>query len=362
MNFEDAFQELKNGAPITIPDRSIFLQWHRSKQTIMVTDPKGQRYDVRETASFEHALSFLFREDWELAQLPSQLEVETKVEQPHWWDVVNFEPDEPELIRRGDEGENVVLLQEALRKAGLSISVDGVFGSETETAVRQFQRRVGLSSDGVVGENTAEALAGKTPKGAITDADILWAARELGCEPAAILAVSEVESSGSGFFSNGKPKILFERHWMRRRLAHHGFDYRPHMRTQPNIVNTRTGGYKGGVSEYLRLEKAKLIHEPSALESASWGAYQIMGFHWDSLGYESAVEYAQQMHENGSAHLKAFVRFIQNDRRLVNAIRSKAWATFARIYNGPNYRKNQYDRKMRDNYIRQVNGGANSLS
>ncbi|AZA64465.1 DUF3380 domain-containing protein [Chryseobacterium carnipullorum] len=46
----------------------------------------------------------------------------------------------------------------------------------------------------------------------LTEQDYINAAKELGCEVAAIKAVAEVESRGSGFLSSGEPKILFERH------------------------------------------------------------------------------------------------------------------------------------------------------
>jgi peptidoglycan hydrolase-like protein with peptidoglycan-binding domain len=60
------------------------------------------------------------------------------------------------LIMEGSEGRQVQLLQQALG----NVRVDGIFGPETETAVRQFQASHGLSVDGIVGPRTAAALRG----------------------------------------------------------------------------------------------------------------------------------------------------------------------------------------------------------
>ncbi|MBD2020394.1 peptidoglycan-binding protein, partial [Leptolyngbya sp. FACHB-36] len=40
-------------------------------------------------------------------------------------------------------------------------AIDGVFGAETQTAVRAAQRRFGLEADGVVGPSTWSALLRK---------------------------------------------------------------------------------------------------------------------------------------------------------------------------------------------------------
>lgn len=45
-----------------------------------------------------------------------------------------------QALRQGDSGRDVVTLQYLLRHAGQSLSVDGAFGSGTDTAVRNFQR------------------------------------------------------------------------------------------------------------------------------------------------------------------------------------------------------------------------------
>jgi N-acetyl-anhydromuramyl-L-alanine amidase AmpD len=61
-------------------------------------------------------------------------------------------------VRRGDSGSAVQAAQGQLAARGYAVTVDGVFGSGTEGAVRAFQSAQGLSSDGVVGPNTWHAL------------------------------------------------------------------------------------------------------------------------------------------------------------------------------------------------------------
>lgn len=65
----------------------------------------------------------------------------------------------PAVLKLGSAGSQVRALQSRLIQWGyLDGSADGVFGSRTEAAVRYFQRRNGLTADGVVGPATAAAL------------------------------------------------------------------------------------------------------------------------------------------------------------------------------------------------------------
>ncbi len=60
------------------------------------------------------------------------------------------------------QGEDVRQLQKALKTAGINIEPDGVFGNDTETAVRQSQKQKGLTVDGIVGAETRQILGLKT--------------------------------------------------------------------------------------------------------------------------------------------------------------------------------------------------------
>jgi chitosanase len=56
------------------------------------------------------------------------------------------------------QGDDVRALQQALVNAGFPIIVDGIFGTGTDAAVKQFQQQKGLIVDGIVGPATRSAL------------------------------------------------------------------------------------------------------------------------------------------------------------------------------------------------------------
>ena len=63
------------------------------------------------------------------------------------------------MLRQGSSGEQVKTLQSKLKRWGYyNGNVDGIFGSGTAQAVKYFQKKNGLTADGIVGEATARAL------------------------------------------------------------------------------------------------------------------------------------------------------------------------------------------------------------
>jgi hypothetical protein len=198
-------------------------------------------------------------------------------------------------------------------------------------------------------------LAFSGPATPLDDTAIADAAKKLGCEVAAVRAVIDVESRG-GFLPDGRPKILFERHYFSR-LTKGRFDA-----SHPGISNGKWGGYgASGGHQYDRLNEAAALDRDAALRSASWGLFQIMGDHCKTLGYADAEAFVAAMVSGEAAQLDAFVAFVKKNKLDDELIRHD-WAGFARGYNGPAYRENRYDTKLAAAYAFHNNGSPRTDS
>jgi hypothetical protein len=185
----------------------------------------------------------------------------------------------------------------------------------------------------------------------LTEDQIQSQAKALGIEVAALKAVIEVECKGSGFNADNTPVILFERHVMRQRLiANSQLKTVDEMSIKrPDLCNKTAGGYGLYSAQHGRLNAAAQYHRASALESASWGIGQVMGYHWAELGYKSLQAFINAMYKDEASQLEAMCRYIKVNN-LVNALKHKDWKSFARGYNGIAYAKNSYDVKLANAY------------
>lgn len=184
----------------------------------------------------------------------------------------------------------------------------------------------------------------------INDREFQDAAEKLGCEVAAVKAVAKVESRGSGTFPNGLPVILFEAHVFSR-LTDHMYDH-----SHPNISSLRWNKslYKGGLAEHDRLAEAALLNRDAALQSASWGAFQLMGFNWKDCGFNSLQDFINAMYGGEAGQLRAFIGFIKK-QNLAVYLKNKDWAKFAERYNGRGYKDNKYDTRLEAAYKASLN-------
>lgn len=181
----------------------------------------------------------------------------------------------------------------------------------------------------------------------LDDIDLPLVGRQIGVGEDEIHALLDVESAGSGFDKQGRPKMLFEPHVFWRELgsgvkrdkaAAMGLAYPKWRRNYP-------------ADSYPRLIEAMKIDEEAALRSASWGLAQIMGFNALTVGYATAKDMVLAFVEDEEAHLRAMVLFIIKTG-LADHLRMHNWKAFARGYNGVGFAKNGYDRKLAQAFAR----------
>jgi hypothetical protein len=229
---------------------------------------------------------------------------------------------------------------------------DGIYGKNTKAALDAFAATHKLAA-GVINKQFADTLLQAPPvpppvKKAIiklTEQDFSDCATSLNCQIAAVRAVVAVESAGGGFLPNGRPKILFEAKYFHK-LTNGKYD-----KTHPNISSRvwNKNLYKGGAREWNRLNEALALDHNAALQSASWGLFQIMGANYKLCGFKTVDDFVAAMEKSEGEQLKAFINFVKS-QKLDGFLRTRNWASFAKGYNGPGYKKNQYDVKLTNAY------------
>lgn len=263
-------------------------------------------------------------------------------------------------LTKGSRGASVIELQNILIRNGYTtISNDGIFGPGTFNAVKDFQKKSGLVADGIVGIQTFNALKRIVPsndKKTLSQADFEVAAKKLGIEVASIMAVTEVEAKEAGFYPEGEPIVLFERHKFYKYLKQLvSLDFATKIASiNPNLCNKLPGGYSGKRTEWFRLTNACNINRVAALMSASYGLFQIMGFNYSYCGFSNVEDFYTEMCISESSQLQIFVSFLlhKDNKSMLQALRNGNWAKFASLYNGPNYEDNDYDTKLLAAYRR----------
>jgi hypothetical protein len=201
--------------------------------------------------------------------------------------------------------------------------------------------------------NFATIFEGHTMFEEETIEEIIIAAGVAGVEAAALLAVAEVESGGQATVrvkDRDEPLIRFEGHYFHQRLK--GTKLAEAKRQ--GLAAPKAGAVKNPRSQTERwrlLERAMEIDRAAALESTSWGLGQVMGAHWEWLGYESVEALVAEARGSVAGQIRLMLRFIE-ESDLEDELNAHDWPTFARRYNGPAYRKYGYDRKMAEAWER----------
>ena len=108
------------------------------------------------------------------------------------------------------------------------------------------------------------------------------------------------------------------------------------------------------VEEHKRFNAAVALDPVAALQSTSFGLFQIMGFNHERCGFADAADMLRAFAKGEPEQLDGFVEFVRFSG-LADELQQKRWADFARLYNGPGYAANRYDTKLAAAFAR--NGG-----
>lgn len=149
-----------------------------------------------------------------------------------------------------------------------------------------------------------------------------------GLDWAAIAAFIAVETGGQGFDpTTGKIIIQFEPVWFKRKAP-----FAPSGLWSVNSVDVQA-------KEWAAFNDAFKKDPNAAMLSTSIGLGQIMGFHWQRLGYSSVGAMWDDAKKGVERQIWQICKFIATDSKLQNAIEIQDWEAVASIYNGSGFRE-----------------------
>ena len=213
-----------------------------------------------------------------------------------------------------------------------TLKIDGIWGTASRAAfINAFVCRDATAITGA--ELTAIA-------GALGDSSIKR-----------IKAVAAVESSGSGWFNSGLPKILWERHkfwqWVRNAGS----------RVISWFANPVAGDYtidanNNGINDSWEKLSLAIGKDPlAALQSISIGKFQVLGRYYRECGYGHPIEMLYACSRSEYAQyclLRDYILKVANCKDAFLAISSSPndCRAFAKAYNGAGYEKYDYHTKI----------------
>lgn len=211
-----------------------------------------------------------------------------------------------------------------------------------------------LKVDGIAGTLTRVAIiqvfVNKNAK-AINEEQLLQLSKELGdTSTKRMKAVATVESGGSGWFTSGLPKILYERHYFYKLTSD------SIRKLSGWFINKVAGGYStdannNGINDsWEKLAEAACRDPDAAFKSVSIGKFQVMGSHYKMLGFSHPIEMLWAATQSEYEHYKMLVGYIKGTNLtkayLALGTDPEKCRLFAAGYNGPAYTKYNYHLKL----------------
>lgn len=162
------------------------------------------------------------------------------------------------------------------------------------------------------------------------------------------LGITDKESAGKALWNvdgNMLPSIRIEGHYFYKYLTGQKLT----TAIAQGLASKKAGAVKNPASfagRYAMLNRMIMIDREAAYRSISIGIGQVMGANFAALGYKYATYMFNDACKGLIPQVRQMLGFIRADPRLVKAANSYDYKTFARIYNGPAYKKNRYDTEL----------------
>lgn len=217
-------------------------------------------------------------------------------------------------------------------------------------------------ADGIIGKATKQAiydLFENKNLQLITDQDLKQISASLGdtSGTARIRAVSEVESGGYGWYNTGHVKILYERH----KFYKYNDDKTAPLSTffnYPDGGNYTIDANKNDINDsWEKLLRACEFDPMAAFMSVSMGKFQVMGFHYQDMGFATPYDMLFSMVSIEANHYKCLAKYILKNNLKSAFLKINGspinCVPFARGYNGSGYSFFKYDSKLANSYIQQ---------
>lgn len=164
-----------------------------------------------------------------------------------------------------------------------------------------------------------------------------------------IMAMAAVESSGETSWTLPDGRLVvparFEAHIFGKETNYRFNASHPDLSSytwRPELAaRTRAGAWD-------QIERARALDRDAANSSTSFGAFQIMGFHWHRLGFPGVEAFvASQRADDDDGQMDAFAAFVDADDVLQHALKVGDFDTVETIYNGGG-QGGRYAQQIRD--------------
>jgi hypothetical protein len=178
----------------------------------------------------------------------------------------------------------------------------------------------------------------------LTAEDVTRVAAGLGLPARTVWAVAQVEAAEHGFLPapDSRPELLFEAHQFHLLTGGRWDAAHPNI-SAPQWDRSLYGA--AGAHQYDRLAEAIALDEAAALQSATWGMFQILGANFALVGYPDIDSFVAAMCDSEGRHLDAFAAYC-TARKFVRFLAAEDWMDFALGYNGAGEALNGYAAKL----------------